>query len=601
MRTLIFTLFLLCSLQAIAQFDTCNVFLKGNYVQVGIAPNGCFGSTCDAPTGYYPNVTQSFYNPCDTGLTFSNNRLSLGFIADPDKDGWTVGSPAYYGDYFLPGVPQEGWAIGMNDSEANAYDPNLQTNGASGFSKTTLTGQNVSYTSTGSSVSSTWSGTYTLSAASELSITQNISIDANSLYAVAHITLKNTGTNTVRKIYYMRTFDADDDEKQSGDYATRNVCQQLPNANNIVSVSTWGLHYPKAFCELGTINCRAKAFVLTGGLAPVATMASMYAGTASSVRYDSSNADEGVGIIFSLDTLIAGDSLTFSYAYIFKETDAASFFAIPTTTWAASVDSNTHRSGDTVLFCASGGPITLSVTNISYDQWTWYSPTGNTITPTTGTSVNVYPLGTSTIIVKAIGTSSQCIIRPDTTTMILAPRPISSSSSIIITGPILKKTGLTVNMIASLINSPSTYNIVWTINGVYLGTTPANNISFTKLAGNDTISAAIVSTIFGCPDTVFSNIWVVLDPNYTGVISLQHENNITTYPNPVKNELTISNINMNDQIMVYDELGRKMATWTATTDGNNIFNTAPLAIGIYILRITDKNGNVKAKIPLQKL
>src|SRR6185437_8582543 len=84
--------------RATAQLDTCNGFLAGNYVEVGVAPNFGFGSTINTPSGYFPRPvfgggSASFWNFCESAC--NSLGANLGFVADPDKDGWIVGSPAY--------------------------------------------------------------------------------------------------------------------------------------------------------------------------------------------------------------------------------------------------------------------------------------------------------------------------------------------------------------------------------------------------------------------------------------------------------------------------------------------------------------------------
>ena len=43
-----------------------------------------------------------------------SNLNALGFVADYGRDGWTVGTPAFSGDYFTPGSPFEGWGVEFN-------------------------------------------------------------------------------------------------------------------------------------------------------------------------------------------------------------------------------------------------------------------------------------------------------------------------------------------------------------------------------------------------------------------------------------------------------------------------------------------------------
>lgn len=76
-------------------------FIKGDYVEVGVSTTGAFGA-CTPPSGYHNNVVQ---------FACSGTGTTLGFVSDPDKDGWLVSSPGrspYMGDYFVPGGPYEG-------------------------------------------------------------------------------------------------------------------------------------------------------------------------------------------------------------------------------------------------------------------------------------------------------------------------------------------------------------------------------------------------------------------------------------------------------------------------------------------------------------
>lgn len=422
---------ILISSSASAQLDTCNVFLKGNYIEVGIAPNGGFGSTKDAPLSYVARpVTgtggQNFYNPCDTLKTCASRR-SIGFIADPDKDGYLTGSPSYYGDYFVPGYPQEGWSISMNGSEATAYTGLLGACPSTGFAGAAgLSGSNVSYTNLGKEVSGLWVGQFTKSSTEKLAITQTTTIDTSTVYFVCYVTLKNVGTATLNNIYYMRTLDPDNDVTISGDYTTRNVVSyKIPNPQNKAAVSTWGIHYTKAFCGLGTEDCRAMAFVNKTGLTPTSSSASIYNHTAgSAVNYDSSVADEGVGLIFSIGTLAAGDSTAIAYAYVLNINELDSAFAATKPKWANSGDSATLKGGDTAHVCRN----TVSTINITHGgayNWTWtVSPASTVISTTTGPTVSVN-VGTSTVYLRAIGTSPACFT--DTLYVTLKPDKVPAA------------------------------------------------------------------------------------------------------------------------------------------------------------------------------
>lgn len=514
---LVFTVLALSTMSANAQLDSCNIFLKGNYVEVGICQIAAFGSSIDAPLNYvarpvYGSGGQNFYDPCDTSFTCGTRVRSVGFVADPDKDGWLTGSPAYYGDYYTPGYPQEGWAFSMNGTEFQAYIASLETCGATGYTgagASSMSGQNVWYTNTGREVTGFWSGEYKLSTAADMVITQTTTIDTSTVFFVAYVTLKNVGTSTINNIYYMRTLDPDNDVTISGDYTTKNVVSyKIPNAENKAAVSTWGIHYSKAFCGLGTEDCRAKAFINPGGLVPTASVASIYNGTAgSSVMYDSNVSDCGVGLVFSIGSIAAGDSTAIAYAYVLNIKELDSAFAATRPKWAHSGDSASLKGGDTAHVCRNTVS-TINIVNGGAYQWTWsVFPTSTTISTTSGPIVNV-TLGTTPVYLTCIGTSPACFT--DTMHMILIPDKTPPS-------PPSHTISYCQNATPSKLTTTGT-NLLWYTNDTGgIGTSTAPTPSTTTPG---TYHWWVTQTIKGC-ESDRTMMTVVVNPGTTDSFSYQ--------------------------------------------------------------------------------
>ncbi len=123
-------------------------FLQQNRLEIGIANNGAYGTPENAPVGYHPNnnpLISNTYNPV-TGA-FIQHTNALGFVADYDSNGWSVGTPPYFGDYFLPGTPQEGWSVDINGVRCDAFSSAYQISGSTGYTGT-LTGSNTNDTTT---------------------------------------------------------------------------------------------------------------------------------------------------------------------------------------------------------------------------------------------------------------------------------------------------------------------------------------------------------------------------------------------------------------------------------------------------------------------
>ena len=77
-----------------AQLSGTNVFLQGHFLEIGEIANASFGAS--APPGTY--------HPHNGGTTWTPGA-PLAMVFDYGHDGWSVGSPAFMGDYTYPGSP----------------------------------------------------------------------------------------------------------------------------------------------------------------------------------------------------------------------------------------------------------------------------------------------------------------------------------------------------------------------------------------------------------------------------------------------------------------------------------------------------------------
>ena len=309
-----------------AQMVGTDVFLKGKYIEVGIGHLGYYGSDAAAPTGYHPHVIAGV-----TGGT-------LGFVADPLMTGWDTSSASHYmGDYFIPGVPFEGWDIQIGSgARCQGYNEGLAsstfvTTGGLG------TGSNTAYTTSGSTVSGTWQGAY-----DSVAITQVTTLDTNSMYFVVQVTLTNLATTPVDDIYYFRSVDPDNDETwPGGGFTTDNVINsQNPDSSGLTAVTATGQSSTHPPLTLGSTDTASRAVIYDSW--PVSLtedMATLYNGTASASYFDVGTdhpGDIAIGLVMHVAHLAtvdsAGDSVarvtatvarhpantaTFSYFYAF--------------------------------------------------------------------------------------------------------------------------------------------------------------------------------------------------------------------------------------------------------------------------------------------
>ncbi len=380
---IVFLCLILSGFAARSQMVGDCVFLQGNFLEIGISPIGAYGSSQPAPISYHPTGAYTLWDPGSS--TYVGTRL-LGFVADPAMDGWATGAPPLFGDYFLPGTPQEGWSIQANGSQSDAWTQALSFPGT-GYSGT-LSGGTVSYSSTGGISKGVWSG----STADPLQITQTTMLNSSKLYFTVHVVIRNTGGSTANNVYYQRTVDPDNAEQQYGigDFTTINKIEyQLPNPDNKVMVSATSPTNSTAYLGLGTKDCRAKCYIINSGLTPTYNLNQVYAQT-TPYMYTTGTTytnDVGIGLVYNLGSIAPGDSTDLTYAYVLRAADLDSALALTAPSLTAH-GSLILPGSDTIDACALGlDSVFVSIGSGGSYTWVWSPATG--LTSTTGTSSTV--------------------------------------------------------------------------------------------------------------------------------------------------------------------------------------------------------------------
>ncbi len=334
-----------------SQLINGSAYLKTPYIELGIGRCGTFGTTAGAPSGYVLA------------------GRPLGFIADPDKDGWTVGTPPFAGDYFVPGTPEEGFGIQVGTS---SWSNNLLC------LVNHIPGAIVSYSNTATEVSATWEGTV-----SGLLVRARTYIPAGALYFVTEVVIKNLSSSTVPNVFYYRNVDPDQEHRSTGRFVTINrVESQNPNPTNTVLVSALGEAYGH-YLGLGSRDCRAR--VTFGGHISNRSASEIWHGTGSGIYSSGSDtANLPMSISFNLGDISPSDSVQFSYAYILSPDDLTEALdaTAPIAVHAHHLD---FAQGDSLASCI-GEPIPIHLRNTAgYSQWSWSPATG--LNTDSGTSV----------------------------------------------------------------------------------------------------------------------------------------------------------------------------------------------------------------------
>lgn len=200
------------------------------------------------------------------------------------------------------------------------------------------------------------------------------------------------------------------------------------------------------------------------------------------------------------------------------------------------------------------------------------------------------------ITVPAIG----CFSKPEDTsneiTLTVTPKVTPTIS---IAGPGLALLGANVSLTATIGNAGANYNINWRNNGNSFANTSTPNASYIKAAGTDNITAVI--TPAGCYDTAISNTLVVQED--LGVNNIAKANGINVYPNPVGDVLNMVGLKQGDMVTLSDVTGRKLAYNLVVTQDKpqHEIQLSGLSKGIYFVEITDKEGNSRGIVKLEKL
>ena len=404
-----------------AQLVSDNAFLQGQYLEAVIAPNGSWGSTVAVPAAYHKNTglsepASSAYLDPVTGTSPSGGLMDFNY--DFRHNGWIPGSfsafyPPWYGPYYMPGTPFDGWAMQVNGVRSDAWYTNYGYWNAAGG---TLTGTVNSYQQipstciqTPSMMIGTWNGT--AGPANALHISAATRVDTLADWAVVTVKFVNSSADSMKALYYWVSADPDNDETDSlGSFPTNNHVVYQGDALNRHEVSARppSLHQ-NAFSGLATKDCRAKAFIYTNWSSHPPegagnTLDQIYDETATGwlgtcyygVGNSTSGEDIAYGLIYKLGDLPPGDSTILSFAWIFSDTAAIdSAFPEP----KLSTEGVLHDVYDTVNGCSMTGCGVLSNTKFdadiiggdskdwTYSHWTWAPSVG--LSTTTGTHVTV--------------------------------------------------------------------------------------------------------------------------------------------------------------------------------------------------------------------
>ena len=275
-----------------------NAFLYGDNIEVGLGPDGAFGSDVVSP---------------DIGKKAHGKKL--GFISDPTGNKF---QSSYHGDFFLPGWSEEGWGVSFNDK---AYNNNSHQQGAE------VIGALSNFNKTDYAQSVTWKGE-----TEGLEITQVYRIYKAGTAIVIDVSLKNTTSSVMTDVYYMRTVDPDNNAEQAlGDSAlnyttTNSIIAQGSDGNGGSAVSAMQAADAngKFTQSLLVLNGYGENSRVTYGGVSNRDPVEVYTGSTLLKQAGVNTADEAISIAFKYDQIKPGDTVTLRTGYQLKDIPTAS-------------------------------------------------------------------------------------------------------------------------------------------------------------------------------------------------------------------------------------------------------------------------------------
>ncbi len=550
-----------------------NVFLQGTYVEAGINTCGAFSSSALPPVGYHANA--------GTGLSF---------VADSDMNGWDSGSPAFCGDYSIPGSPVEGWAVQIGAS--------VWVNTDQGCGGSDIPGSITNYTSAPVGSSATWEGNIV---EPSLNIVQKTVLKTNNLFLTTTITLTNTGITALNDVYYMRNIDPDNDQLWSGDFTTDNNIISNPPIGFDALVTSEGLTYG---CYLGIGARNSNARVSFGNFSTADGLPSdVWNGTGGYTITGGHVGDEANSISFYIPTIPAGASETIAFVYIFSPDFVEE--ALATT-------------GDGFVCEAATGITTEVSTTTANFNWTPVAgATGYTLKyrPTAGgTWINV-PVAAPPVSITGLTACTSYDYKLITT----CPGAISPASMGTFTTSCIPCVSAPTGLFANNITT-TTAKLNWNSDPDAI----KYKVSYAPVGGTSTvvnatsnfksIAGLIPGTTYNykvrsvCADGIVSDYSATA--SFTTLLRLSEnaiaDAQITIYPNPASDNFTVALENFNEgqaNIKLFDMLGNIiLQDIVNVTENNNTvtINISGISNSIYLLSVEQNGFTLNKQVVIAK-
>ena len=474
-----------------AQLVGTGAFIKATSLEIGISgAGGMEGTTAAPPVGMHPRGGFGIF----------------GFVANPQVNAWAT----FFGDYFAPGSPENGWGLQVGNS---ATSPNFSNN-SSGPLLQISSAPTLTYTQVLNCFNVDWTGSV-ISGTTNIKAHINYFAQLNDLYYTTTVTLINNSASVIPELYYYRNVDPDNNQPVTGSYTTNQLIEDQP---------TVGL------CNLACVSASqtGSAGVGTSYLAFAAVGPDFrvcYGGFSNRLGYNiwngvgftqtvgaTNTADEAISLGYKITAFLPGTSRTFKFVTILNGADKVAAInnllslSFPGSAYVAPSACSPLNPPDTARIC---GPTKIEITgsNVTSYNWSWL-PTTALSTSTTFSAI-VNPTVTTTYTITGIPTSPCASTVPATYTVVVIPSP---PLPVTINPAITVCTGAPVYLTVPSGGVGATY--AWSGPGGYASAVQNPTIAVSSLTMSGTYTA-MVTVASGCTSTALTNLTVTPAPTIT--------------------------------------------------------------------------------------
>lgn len=286
------------------------LFLGGNYIELGFSQWGDLGTEGAKPANFFGTLGGEV-NPAS-----GSNQIGM----SADHDGFNRGRNLPI-DYYLPGTPEERFAVGYRTGGSTFINSNSALMGAKNMS-TVLTDQSdVGNGLLRAKIVSTWTG--------RMEISQTISFAVSNKFYRIDVVLKNLTSQTWTSTRYMRSFDPDNTQYRGGEFITANTVTHTFAADGkaVVKAETYLASDP-LFIAFG--SRMPFFFYSTHPSAKASVFGFSNSDPYAAEAYDSPSpkgttvtSDVGITLTFELGTLNPGATKSFTFYCSLDERDFA--------------------------------------------------------------------------------------------------------------------------------------------------------------------------------------------------------------------------------------------------------------------------------------